>query len=197
MDESVIIGPKVVLGKGAMLGKFVVIGDDKSEYKTKIGGKALIRSHSVIYGGNTIGKNFQTGHGVLVREKNIIKDNVSIGSHSVVEHHVKIGNDVRIHSGVFVPEYTVLEDGCWIGPGVVLTNARYPKSINVKRTLRGPRIKAKARIGANATILPGLVIGKEALVGAGAVVTKDVPTKAVVVGNPAKQINSVDKLPYE
>ena len=115
---------------------------------------------------------------------------------SVVEHHVEIGNGVRIHTQVFIPEFSVLEDGCWIGPNVVLTNAKYPLSPGVKDSLVGPVIRRNAKIGANATLLPGVVIGEGALVGAGAVVVRDVPPGAVVVGNPARVIRHVSDLPY-
>ena len=101
---------------------------------------------------------------------------------------------MRLHSNVFVPEYSVLEDDCWLGPNVVLTNARYPRSRHVKEQLRGPLIKRGAKIGANATILPGLTIGEDALVGAGAVVVDDVPARAVVVGNPARILKYVTEL---
>ena len=125
-----------------------------------------------------------------------IGDEVSVGTLSVIEHHVKIGNRVRIHTQVFVPEYTIIEDDAWLGPNVVITNAKYPLSPGVKETLGGPIIMKGAKIGANATILPGIVIGKNALVGAGSVVTKDVPENAVVVGNPAKVIKLIKELPY-
>jgi len=148
----------------------------------------------VIYAGNVIGAGFQTGHGVLVRESNEIGDDVSIGSHTIVEHHVKIGNRVRIHSGGFIPEFSVLEDGCWIGPCVVFTNALYPQSPSAKSNLKGPRIMSGAKIGANATLLPGVTIGKNALVGAGAVVVKDVPEGKVVVGNPARIVKEVSEI---
>jgi acetyltransferase-like isoleucine patch superfamily enzyme len=114
----------------------------------------------------------------------------------VVEHHVTIGNGVRIHTQAFVPEFTVLEDGCWIGPNVVLTNAKYPVSPNVKDSLIGPTIRKGAKIGANSTILPGVVVGENALVGAGSVVVRDVPDGAVVVGNPARVIGQIADLPY-
>lgn len=145
----------------------------------------------MVYAGNRIGDNFQCGHGVLVREENEIGDDVSIGSHSTVEHHVKIGNGVRLHTSVFVPEFSTLEDGCWLGPNVVVTNALYPRSRTAKQHLQGATIKRSAKIGANATLLPGVVIGENALVGAGAVVVKDVPPNAVVVGNPARVIKSI------
>ncbi len=119
---------------------------------------------------------------------------MSIGSHSVVEHHVTIADRVRIHSNVFIPEYSVLDEGAWIGPCVVFTNALYPLSPDAKRTLKGPHVCAGAKIGANATLLPGITIGRNALVGAGAVVVNDVPDEKVVVGNPARIIKDVSEL---
>jgi len=195
------IHPNVKIGKDAVIGEYVIIGEPprgkkSGELPTVIGDGAVIRSHTVIYAGNTIGDNFQTGHHVLVREENSIGNNVSIGTSSVVEHHVILGNDVRIHTQAFVPEMSILEDGAWIGPNAVITNAAYPLSPNVKSELKGAILKKNAKIGANATLLPGITIGENALVGAGAVVTKDVPPNKVVAGNPAKIINDVSNLPY-
>jgi acetyltransferase-like isoleucine patch superfamily enzyme len=193
------IYPTVELGENSYVGEYAIVGEPPrgkapGELPTIVGPRAVIRSHSVIYAGNTIGRNFQTGHGVMIRESNTIGDEVSIGTHTIVEHHVTIGNRVRLHSNVFVPEYSVLEDGCWLGPNVVVTNAKYPLSPNVKESLLGATIKRGAKIGANATLLPGLVIGAGALVGAGAVVVADVPAGAVVVGNPARIIKQVTDL---
>lgn len=171
-------------------------GYKEGDLKTVIGAEAHIRSHTVIYAGNRIGERFQTGNKVNIREMNEIGYNVSIGTLSVIEHHVQIGNNVRIHTQVFVPEYSVLEDDAWLGPSVVLTNAKYPLSPGVKGTLKGPIIRKGAKIGANATILPGIVIGKNALVGAGSVVAKDVPDGAVIIGNPARAIKNISSLPY-
>jgi acetyltransferase-like isoleucine patch superfamily enzyme len=164
--------------------------------ETVLGSEVLLRSHTVIYAGNVIGDSFQTGNKVNIRELNCIGDNVSVGTLSVIEHHVEIGNNVRIHSQAFIPEFSVLEDDTWIGPNVVLTNAKYPLSRGVKESLKGPRIKRGAKIGANATILPGVVIGEHALVGAGAVVVRDVPAGVVVAGNPARIIRQIADLPY-
>jgi acetyltransferase-like isoleucine patch superfamily enzyme len=171
-------------------------GHRPGELETIIGDGGQVRSHTVIYAGNRIGRNFQTGNKVNIRELNIIGDDVSVGTLSVIEHHVNIGNHVRIHSQVFVPEYTVLEEGCWLGPNVVLTNARYPLSPDAKKNLKGPTICRRAKIGANVTILPGVVIGEDALVGAGSVVVRNVPPGAVAVGNPARIIKNIQELPY-
>ncbi len=204
MASNYRVYPNVQLGEGTYLGEFVIIGQpppgrEPGELATVIGQGAVIRSHTVIYAGNRIGDRFQTGHGVLLREENEIGDEVSIGSHSVVEHHVRIGNGVRLHSQVFVPEYSTLEDGCWLGPNVVLTNALHPRCPRVKDCLQGATIKREARIGAGAILLPDITIGEKALVGAGAVVVEDVPPGAVVVGNPARVIKTIDELecPYD
>lgn len=194
-----VVYPNVHLGTGVEIGDFVLIGVPPrntlpGQLETHIGPNAVIRSHSVIYGGNRVGANFQTGHGVMIRELNEIGDDVSIGSHSVIEHHVKIGNRVRIHSNAFIPEFSILEDGAWVGPQVAFTNARYPLSRDAKESLRGPRVLREAKIGANATLLPGVMIGCNALVGAGAVVVDDVPDGKVVVGNPARVVGNVSDL---
>lgn len=188
LDEaSSSIGPFVVLGEPPR-------GAKAGEKELRFGKNATIRSNTVIYAGNKIGNNFQTGHGVLVREDNVIGDDVSIGSGSIVEHHVTIGNKVRIHSQAFVPEYSVLEDGVWIGPNVVVTNARYPNNQKTKDSLEGVTLKKGCMIGANSTILPGITIGERALVGAGSVVTRNVEAGTVVAGNPAEFIKSVSDI---
>lgn len=195
-----IMHPSVLLPADAHIGAFVIIGEAArgralGEVVTHIGARAIIRSHSVIYAGNVIGDDFQTGHGVLLREDNIVGNQVSIGSHSIVEHHVRLGDGVRLHSNVFIPEYSVLEDQCWIGPCVIVTNARYPQSRRIKEKLAGVYLEKRARIGAGAILLPGVRIGTGALIGAGAVVVRDVPPGAVVVGNPARVIKSVSDIP--
>ncbi|MGE3540964.1 MAG: DapH/DapD/GlmU-related protein [Candidatus Tectimicrobiota bacterium] len=190
------IHPNVHLGPGAELGDYVLLGvpprhHASGDLETHIGAGAVIRSHTVIYAGNVIGRNFQSGHGVLIRELNDIGDDVSVGSHTVVEHHVRLGDGVRIHSNAFIPEFSIVEAGAWIGPHVVLTNARYPNRPDTKAQLQGPQVLQGARIGANATLLPGVVIGRYALVGAGAVVLHDVTDGAIVVGNPARVVGRV------
>lgn len=193
------IHPNVELGIDTQIGEFVIVGVPPAgaatgELETRIGAGATIRSHSVIYAGNRIGTRFSTGHGVMIRELNTIGDDVSVGTHSVIEHHVTLGDGVRIHSNVFIPEFSIIEHGAWIGPNVVMTNAKYPRGRDVKRDLKGPRLLAGAKIGANVTLLPGVTIGRGALVGAGSVVVHDVPDGKVVVGNPARVIKDATAL---
>jgi acetyltransferase-like isoleucine patch superfamily enzyme len=199
MPDFVRIYANVNMPADAEIDDFVILGRPPrsagaGDFALVLGAGCIIRSHTVIYAGNVIGNHFQTGHSVSIREHNTIGDQVSIGSHSIIEHHVTIGDRVRMHSRVFVPEYSVLEDGCWLGPGAVLTNARYPASPGEKGRLQGVHLERGAIIGAGAVILPGVRVGARALVGAGAVVTRDVPAGAVVVGNPAIPINQIDNL---
>lgn len=201
MGTTFCVYPNVALPDDAAIDDFVILGKpphgvEPGQLALTLGRGCVIRSHTVIYAGSQIGANFQTGHHVMIREENDIGNNVSIGTHSVVEHHVAIRDGVRIHTQVFVPEFTILEAGCWLGPRVVITNARYPLSRGVKDRLVGAHVMARAKIGANATLLPGVTIGEEALIGAGAVVTKDVPPGVVVVGNPARVIGNVSDIEY-
>lgn len=193
------IYPNVALAKECRLGDFVVIGvppegKGDGELETHIGVGAIIRSHTVIYAGNRIGNHFMTGHGALIREENEIGNHVSIGSHSIVEHHTRIGSRVRIHSGAFIPEFCILEDEAWIGPNVVFTNVLHPMCPEVPKCIKGPTLMRGAKIGANATVLPSVVVGEMAIVAAGAVVTRDVPARMVAAGNPARVVKSIDEL---
>ncbi|MBN2331325.1 MAG: transferase [Candidatus Aenigmarchaeota archaeon] len=199
--EKAKIHANVQIGSNHSIGPCSIIGEPPrgkrpGELKTVIGKNATIRSHSVIYAGNVIGDGFETGHGIMLRENNRIGNDVSVGSHSVIERDCVIGDGVRMHSNVFIPEYTKIMDGAWIGPNAVLTNAEFPKSAQAKKFLQGPVIESGAKIGANATVLPGVRIGSSSLVGAGSVVTHDVPPGTVVVGNPAKMTKKVSDLRY-
>ena len=199
IHHTAIIHPGVKLGINVKVGAFCIIGEpssgnDPGDQETIIGENSNIRSHTVIYSGNIIGHSFNTGHHVVIREENNIGDNVSIGTQSCIEHHVKIENGVRIHSQVFVPEYCELEEEVWIGPNVVLTNAKYPRGKNVKTLLDGVKVRKRAKIGANVTILPGKEIGQDVLIGSGSVITKDVEEQSVMAGNPAKKISTIDKI---
>ena len=195
------IYPNVQLGSGTSLEEFVILGRPPKgatagEFPLVVGTDSVIRSHSILYAGTTIGARFQCGHGALVRESCVIGDDCSVGSGTVLEFKVKMGNGVRVHSQCFVPEYSILEDGCWLGPNVVLTNAKFPQSARTKELLAGVHIHKWAKIGANSTILPGVVIGEGSLIGAGSVVTKDVPPGAVVAGNPAVVKGHISNLVY-
>ncbi len=195
ISESAKIYPHVQLGDNVTIEEYCIIGCPFKGYndeQTVIGDNAVIRSGTVIYAGNRIGDNFQTGNKANIRELNEIGSNVSVGTLSVIEHHVTIRDGARLHTQVFVPEYTVLEEGCWLGPNVVITNARFPKHPSAKNELKGAHILRNAKIGANSTLLPAVVIGENSLVGAGSVVTRNIPDNMIVAGNPAKTIREID-----
>ena len=154
---------------------------------------AHIRCGTIIYAGSTIGAYLQTGHNVIIREENVIGDHLEIWSNSIIDYGCRIGNKVKIHANVYIAQFTTIENDVFLAPGVTIANDPHPLCHQCTQE-NGPTIKAGARIGINATILPGVVIGECALVGAGAVVTKDVPDKAVYYGNPGRVTKSVDEI---
>lgn len=199
--DTAIIHANVALADDAIVEDFCIVGApargcSPGEHPTVIGPGAHIRSHTVIYAGNTIGARFQTGNKANIREHNTIGDDVSIGTLSVVEHHVTIGDGVRIHTQVFIPEYTVLEAGCWIGPQAAFTNAKYPNAPGAKASLTPAVVRTGAIIGANVTLLPGVDVGAGALIGAGSVLTTDAGAGGVYAGAPARRIKEITELPY-
>ena len=179
-------GIKISIQEDPQIDEDVILGYPSGRLETEgdvvLGKCAKIRSGSVIYQKVRIGDDFETGHHVVVREQNQIGDSVSIWSNTIIDYGCRIGNRVKIHSNGYVAQYSVIEDDAFIAPGTIFANDKYP----VSTELQGPHIKKGARIGINVTILPGVVIGENALIGAGSVVTKDVPAGAVVVGNPAR-----------
>ena len=188
---TAIVFPGVELGEGSVIEDYCIIGcpprgRNPGELATRIGRNALIRAFTVVYAGNRIGDDFQSGNKANIREENEIGNSVSVGTLSVVEHHVRIGDGVRIHTQAFIPEFSVLADRCWVGPNVVLTNAKFPNRPDTKASLAGPVIEEEAVLGANCTVLPGVRVGARALVGAGSVVTRSVEAGRVVKGNPAR-----------
>ncbi len=140
-----------------------------------------------------IGKNTKIWQYCVVLPDAVIGIGCNICSHCFIENDVVICNNVTIKNGVQVWDGSLIEDDVFIGPNVTFTNDKMPRSKNYLNKLQGPHIKQGASIGANATILPGIIIGEFAMVGAGSVVTKDVPPYSIVYGNPAKVIRSLKK----
>ncbi len=196
IGPGAIIYPNVVIGDNTIIGPYSIIGEptgsfyssdmgeiEKHNFKqTVIGADSVIRSHSIIYEDVKIGEKFQSGHRITIREKTIIGSNCSIGTLSDIQDKVSIGDYVRVHSNVFMGQLARIEDYVWIYPAVVLTNDPLPPM----GELKGVVVKKFAQVFASSTILPGIVIGENALVGAHSVVTKNVDDEMLVVGNPAK-----------
>ncbi|WP_417763967.1 acyltransferase [Shewanella sp.] len=143
--------------------------------------------------------NCQIGEGTRVWQFVVILEGASIGSdcnicaQTLIEANVVIGNNVTVKSGVQLWDGSRIESDVFIGPNVTFTNDPYPRSKAYPDQFSGITVKRGASIGANATILPGICIGEQAMVGAGAVVTKDVPPRALVIGNPARIIRYIEE----
>jgi len=189
----------VHLGAGAQLDEPVFLGRPPrgkaaGELPLVIGENAVIRAFTVIYAGTTIGARFQTGHGASIREDNIIGDDCSVGTNAVLEFGNRIGNGCRIHSLSFL-EMTTLGNHVFVGPNVVFTDDPHPMGCpHYKECKGGAIVEDLVKIGAGVVVLPGIRIGRGALVGAGSVVVADVPPGMVVAGNPAKVIKKVEEL---
>lgn len=199
IDYDVIIRDNVTIKAGSVIGARCILGEYLVDFYSDrinkihqlvIGKNSLIRSETIIYGGSMIGDNFQTGHRVTIRENSVIGNNVRIGTLSDIQGDCNIGNYVNMHSNVHIGMKSVIKDFVWIFPYVVLTNDPNPPS----ESLLGVTIDEFAVIATGSVVLPGKHIGKDALVGAGAIVTKDVAPMKVVVGNPAKEISDVTKI---
>ena len=156
-----------------------------------IGSHARLRSGTVIYASVQIGSGFETGHNVTVREETRIGDDCAIWNNSTVDYGCILGNRVKIHNNVYVAQYTAIEDDVFLAPGVMIANDPHPLCT---KCMQGPTIRNGAKIGINSVLLAHVVIGQNALVGAGSVVTKDVPEGMLVVGSPAKVVCHVDEL---
>jgi acetyltransferase-like isoleucine patch superfamily enzyme len=159
-----------------------------------LGDGARLRSGTVLYLGSTIGAHFETGHNVVVREENRIGDHVSVWSNSIIDYGCVIGSRVKIHSGVYVAQFTVIEDDVFLAPGVIVTNDIHPGCRESSRCMRGPTIRKGAQIGGNVTLLPYVEVGERSLIGAGSVVSRDIPPASVAYGNPARVVCSIDEL---
>jgi acetyltransferase-like isoleucine patch superfamily enzyme len=185
------LGDGAIIDDGAILGYLPCRG--RSHILT-IGPEAHIRSGTVIYGGSCIGSHLETGHNVVIREENDIGDNLSIWNNSVIDYGCRIGNKVKMHTHVYVSQFTIIEDDVFLGPGVILANDIHPGCPDALQCMQGPWIKRGAQIGINCCVLPRVIIGEYAVIGAGSVVTKDIPSGFVAYGNPAQAICKIEDL---
>jgi len=150
---------------------------------TRIGEGSIIRSGSTIYKHVVIGRKLRTGHGALIREHVTLGDNCIVGTQAILDGYIKVGNKSMIQSQCYITQSVKIGTGVFIAPGCILLDN---KKIILGQGLNGPTVEDYVRISAGTKILPGITIGKCALIGAGSVVTKDIPSKAIAYGVPAE-----------
>ena len=200
------IGKNVVLGEGCIVrsnaiieddvfvGPFSIIGeapnDSFKDKETRVGKGSLIRSHSIIYSDVSIGEAFQSGHRITIRENTKIGTHTRIGTLCDIQGNCEIGDYVSLHSNVHICQGSVIKNFVWIFPYTVLTNDPFPPSDKLK----APVIEEFAVIATRCTLMPGVRIGKDALVGACSLVTKDVKPEMVVIGSPAREYCSIREI---
>ena len=149
----------------------------------RIGAGAIIRSGSIIYQYVIIGERLRTGHNTLVREHVTIGENCVVGTNAILDGYIRVGSNSMIQSNCYITQSTRIGNGVFISPGcAVFDNKRMILGEGLERTTIGDYV----RIGGGTKILPGITLGKFALIGAGSVVTKDVPPKAIAYGVPAE-----------
>ncbi len=192
LGDGTYVAETAVIGHPGKHDKELMISGRENETRGSIlGENCVIRDYTIIYTDVKMGDRCQTGHHALIREETEIGDQVIIGTSTVIEDQCKIGNRTSIQTGVYIPTNTIIGDDVFIGPRACFTNDKYMGRGDIN--LIGARVGDHARIGANTTILPGVKIGRDTVIGAGAVVTKDVPDFAIMAGVPARQIGETPK----
>jgi acetyltransferase-like isoleucine patch superfamily enzyme len=201
--ETAIVFPGTVIGDGCRILDYAVVGKQptlspRSTAKREdlpplvLGPGTVVSTGAIVFAGTTIGEGAVVGDQACIRERCTLGDDVVVGRGSLVENDTSIGDRTKIQADAYVTAYSTLEEDVFIAPCVVTTNDNFMGRTEKRHALRkGPTIRRGARIGGGAVLLPGIEIGEEAFVGAGAVVLRDVPARALMVGNPARQIREV------
>jgi acetyltransferase-like isoleucine patch superfamily enzyme len=203
VHPSAVVYPGTVLGDGVRVLENAVVGKQptlspRSTTKREelpgcvLGAGTVVSTGAIVFAGSELGARVIVGDNACVRERCRVGDDVVIGRGSLVENDTVIGALTKIQAHAYITAYSTLEEHVFIAPCVVTTNDNFMGRTEKRHELlRGPTIRRGARVGGGAVLCPGIEIGEEAFVGAGAVVIRDVPPRAVVVGNPARQIREV------
>ncbi|HJU37422.1 MAG TPA: acyltransferase [Gaiellaceae bacterium] len=203
IHPTAIVYPGTVLGDGVKVHEYAVVGKQpalsprstarREELSpARIGDGTIVSTGAVVFAGAKVGARVVLGDQSCVRERVTVGDDVVIGRGSLVENDTTIGALTKIQAEAYITAYSTLEEDVFVAPCVVTTNDNFMGRTERRHELiRGPTIRRGARIGGGAILLPGVEIGEEAFVGAGAVVTKDVEPRMIVVGNPARVMRPV------
>jgi len=200
---TAIVYPGTVLGDGCKVLDHAVVGKQptlspRSTAKreelppTELGPGTIVSTGAIVFAGSRLGARVIVGDQACVRERVTLGDDVVIGRGSLVENDTTVGALTKIQADAYITAYSTLEDDVFIAPCVVTTNDNFMGRTEKRHDLiKGPTIRRGARVGGGAILCPGVEIGEEAFVGAGAVVIEDVPARVVVVGNPARVLREV------
>lgn len=193
IHEGTELGTGCTVGAGAVLGKPPQAAATSVNKTTgelpplRIGHNSIIGAHAVIYRGTSVGQSCLIADLSFVREDTQIGDFVVVGAHVTIENRVKIGTRTKIQTGAYITAATTLGEHVFIAPCVITTNDNFMGRTEERfKQWGGPTVHRGARVGADVTLLPNVVIGEEAFVAAGSVVTQDVPARTLVMGSPAK-----------
>jgi len=192
-----VLGEDVKVLENAVVGKQPTLSPRSTAKRdplppAEIGDGTVVSAGAIVFAGSQIGARVIVGDQSCIRERVTLGDDVVIGRGALVENDTKIGALTRIQAEAYITAYSTLEDNVFVAPCVVTTNDNFMGRTEKRLELmRGPTIRRGARIGGGAVLCPGVEIGEEAFVGAGAVVTKDVPPRALVVGNPARVLREI------
>jgi acetyltransferase-like isoleucine patch superfamily enzyme len=196
VEEGTRIGEASVVEMGAVLGKVPRLARTSATAQEnlaplRMGVRVTVCANAVVYAGSVLADEAIVGDQAQVRERTVVGPQSVIGRGSAIDNDVMIGARVKIQTNVYITAFSVIEDDVFVGPGASTTNddtmSRHPKDV----ALQGARLRRACRIGGSAVIVPGVEVGEEAFVAAGAVVTKDVPPRAFVMGVPARQVREV------
>ncbi|MFL5936945.1 MAG: acyltransferase [Gaiellaceae bacterium] len=203
VHTSALVYPGTVLGENVKVLENAVVGKQptlspRSTAKreplepTTIGDGSIVSTGAIVFAGSRIGARVILGDQSCVRERVTVGDDVVLGRGSLIENDTTVGDRTKIQAEAYVTAYSTLEEDVFIAPCVVTTNDNFMGRTERRHELiKGPTIRRGARVGGGAILCPGIEIGEEAFVGAGAVVTKDVPPRKIVVGNPARVLRDV------
>jgi acetyltransferase-like isoleucine patch superfamily enzyme len=203
IHETAIVYPGTLLGEGvkvlegAIVGKQPTLSPRSTAARdplppTRIGDGTVVCAGAIVFAGSRIGSRVILGDQSCVRERVVIGDDVVVGRGCLVENDTTVGSMTKIQADAYITAYSTLEEHVFIAPCVVTSNDNFMGRTERRRALiAGPTIRRGARIGAGAVLCPGIEIGAEAFVGAGAVVTRDVAPQTLVVGNPARVLRQV------
>lgn len=207
VGEGVVFGAYVVVHDGTLIGEWCAIADHAVLGKLprlarhsrargelgalRLGARVSVGTGAIVFAGASIGEEVSLGDQSYVRERSVIGERSLLGRASVVDNDVVLGARVRVQSNVYLTAFSVVEDDVFVGPGALTTNDDTMARHGPDMPLRGATLRRACRVGGGAVLTPGVEIGEEAFVAAGAVVTRDVPARAVVMGVPARVVGEV------